>query len=119
MEFLVSVAFVVAGTVWMCILFAALFGKALLSLLPKRFTRLRWPHNGVEADAVVLRIENTGILINKKPQVRLQMQVKPCKGKNFVIEIDTVSPPVTRTGSVIRVKYNPRNTRELLFLPAA
>jgi hypothetical protein len=117
MEVLLSVTFIVAGTIWIGFLLAALFGKLLIHMLPGRSSK--WPANGVEAEAIVLKMEPTGLYINKKPQVRLQMQVQPDKGRNFVIEIDTVSPPDVKTGGMIRVKYNPRNYKELLFLSVA
>ena len=117
MEALLSVTFIVAGTIWIGFLLAVLLGKMILHLLPGHSSK--WPANGVEAEAIVLKMEPTGIYINQLPQVRLQMQVQPDKGRNFVIEIDTVSPPVVKTGGVVRVKYNPHNYKELLLLSVA
>ena len=117
MEIFLSVTFLVAGTIWVGFLLAALFGKLIMHLLPGGSSK--WPANGVEAEAIVLKMEPTGLYINKQPQVRLQMQVQPDKGRNFVIEIDTISPPAVKTGGVVRVKYNPRNYKELLLLHVA
>lgn len=115
MELLLTIAFIIAGTIWFGFLFAALFGKLAASFV----RRSKWPANAVEAEAIVLKMEPTGLYVNKKPQVRLQMQVQPDKGRNFVIEVDTVSPPTVKTGAIIKVKYNPRNTKELLLLHVA
>ena len=117
MEMLLSLTFIVAGTIWIGFLLTALFGKILLKLLPG--TSPKWPANGVEAEAIILKMEPTGLYVNKQPQVRLQMQVQPDKGRNFVIEIDTLSPPAVKAGGMVRVKYNPRNYKELLLLHVA
>jgi hypothetical protein len=119
MELLISLTFIVAGAIWIGLLLTALLGKLILSLLPERLGSKKWPANGVEAEAIVLKMEPTGLYINKLPQVRVQMHVQPDKGRNFVIEIDTVSPPAVKTGATIRIKYNPRNYRELLLVNVA
>lgn len=119
MELLISITFIIVGSVWIGILVTAIFGKLISGLFGSRKSYLKWPANGIEAEAIVLKMEPTGLYINKLPQVRLQMQVQPDKGRNFVIEIDTVSPPAVKTGATIKVKYNPRNYKELLMMNVA
>ena len=124
MEFFISITFIVAGTVWIGLLLAALFGRVILSLLPAhRNDKVKWPANAVEAEAIVLKMEPTGIFVNKMPQVKVQMQVQPDKGRNFVTEISTVlsctDMQMVKTGGMIRVKYNPQNYRELFLIIAA
>jgi hypothetical protein len=117
MENLLSITFIVAGVIWAGFLLAALFGKLLVHFWPRRTSK--WPFNGVEAEAIILNIEPTDIVINDHPQVRMQMQVQPDKGRNFVVEIETNSPTAVKTGGVVRVKYNPHNYRELLLVHIA
>jgi hypothetical protein len=119
MELLVSLTFIIAGSVWAGFLLAALFGKLFLSILPGGSRKNKWPANGIEAEAIILKMEATGLFVNKLPQMRLQMQVKPDKGRNFVVEIDTISPQLVKIGAVVRVKYNPRNYKELLLVNVA
>ncbi|HEV7781828.1 MAG TPA: hypothetical protein VGO58_11220 [Chitinophagaceae bacterium] len=119
MQLLVTLVFIIAGTIWAGFLLAALFGKLFLSLFPARRVSKKWPANGVEAEAIILKMERTGLYINKLPQIRLQMQVRPDKGRNFLIDIDTVTPPAVKAGGVVRVKYNPRNYKELLLVNVA
>ncbi|MBE7169571.1 MAG: hypothetical protein INR73_03230 [Williamsia sp.] len=72
------------------------------------------------AEAILLNVEQTGLYINRHPQVKLLMQVQPRTGRNFVTEIrDTfpqVDPARLRIGSILRVRYNPADIRELVVL---
>lgn len=75
---------------------------------------------GIEAQAVLLNVEQTGIYVNNQPQVRLQVQVHPLTGRNFVSETREVLTLIDlsrlRIGSTLKVKYNPANTKELMVL---
>ncbi len=123
MELLVSLTFMIAASIWIGLLLAALFGKMILSLLPGPNNKKgNWPANAVEAEAIVLKMEQTGLYTNKLPQVKLQMQVLPDKGRNFIAEINTVLPGIEpdaiKAGGTVRVKYNPVNYKELVLLKA-
>lgn len=73
-----------------------------------------------EAEAVVLSISQTGLLVNNKPQVKLQVQVLPDNGRNFVTEIISVSAKEAISAGVkIRVSFNPANHRDVKWIPAA
>jgi hypothetical protein len=76
----------------------------------------------VEARAVVLAIEQTGLFMNRQPQVKMQMQVIPDKGRNFVAEVKQVlnsfDLEVIKTGSIVTVLYNPTNTKEVKLVKA-
>ena len=91
------------------------FAKAA-SLTEKNKRKMAGP---VISKAIVLSWENTGVLINNRPEIKLQVQVIPERGRNFVVEIkDTFSPEDTlnvHTGSTIQVKYNSANTREIFL----
>lgn len=76
--------------------------------------------NGVEAPAILLDIQRTGLYVNNLPQVMLQMQVQPNMGRNFVTEAKEVLTPVhfseIHIGSTLKVKYNPANTKEVMLV---
>jgi len=123
MELLISLTFMIAGTIWIGLLLAALFAKMILSLLPgQQHNKEKWPDNAVEAEAIVLKMEQTGLYTNKLPQVKLQMQVQPDKGRNFIAEINTVlsgiEPGAIKEGGTVWVKYNPVNYKEMVLLKA-
>lgn len=71
---------------------------------------------GVEAKAVILTLEETGVFMNHHPLIKLQMQVLPERGRNFVVEIREVLSYMDladmRTGSTVRVKFNPENVKD-------
>jgi hypothetical protein len=73
--------------------------------------------------AIVLSIENTGTFLNDRVQMKIQVQVIPVKGRNFVTEIKELLTPEDlknmRTGSTVSVKYNPMNRREISLIKAA
>ena len=121
MAYYLSFTIIVVAALWVVILFAAFFGKLIGTVLPLlKNTRKRLEQSGVIADAVILKMEKTGTLINNRPQVRLQMKVQPDKGRNFVAEISDFDAKtdlaILRTGSVVKVKYNPNNFKELILL---
>jgi len=70
-----------------------------------------------------LAVEPTGLFVNHQPQVKLQMQVLPAKGRNFVAEIkevlETTLLATLQTGDLISVKYNPANTKEIMLMTIA
>jgi hypothetical protein len=81
----------------------------------------RKPQPGhVEAQAIILSVEQTGLYMNHHPQVRMQVQVMPDKGRNFVTEVKQVVTFLQlgeiRTGGTIKVKYNPSNTKEITLI---
>src|SRR5688500_14392682 len=73
--------------------------------------------DGEVAKARVLAIEQTGLFLNHRPQVKMQMQVIPDRGRNFVVEIREIMSYVElatiRTGSTVLVKFNPSNPKEI------
>jgi hypothetical protein len=89
---------------------------------PRKMTVQEIEKNGILAEAIVLNVNETGMIINDLPQVKLQMQVLPEKGRNFVAEVKQVLPNSLKTllhsGSKIMVKYDPGNPREVVVLRA-
>ena len=75
---------------------------------------------GIEADAIILDLQLTGIQIGNQPQVAIQVQVQPDKTRNFVAEM---KEPLSfadihelHTGCHVKVKYNPHNHKEIVLL---
>lgn len=80
----------------------------------------RLSRNGAEAEAVILSIEKTGRYVNNEPMVKMLVKVQPTSRRNFVAEISEVMTlmdlSTMRTGSMLKVKYNPANTREVMLV---
>ena len=74
----------------------------------------------LEAKAIVLDVELTGLYLNHQAQVKLQMQVLPDRGRNFVTEIKELFAVAElaklQTGNTMKVKYNPANTKEIALV---
>lgn len=75
---------------------------------------------GIEAEAVLLNVQQTGLYVNNMPQMKLQMQVHPRSGRNFVTETLEVLSYLDLTqlhiGRSLLVKYNPANTKEVMVV---
>jgi uncharacterized protein (DUF58 family) len=84
------------------------------------FTRLIRKKALAEAEAVILGIQLTGLYIKEIPQAIFQIQVKPERGKNFVVEIKGALPvtnfPKVQAGEKIRVRYNPYRRKEMYIV---
>ncbi|MCF2443198.1 DUF3592 domain-containing protein [Dyadobacter sp. CY345] len=89
---------------------------------PRKMSIQEIEKNGTLAEAIVLDVNETGMFIDDLPQVKLQMQVLPEKGRNFVAEVKQVLPnslkSLLRLGSKILVKYDPGNPRDVVVLRA-
>lgn len=74
----------------------------------------------VQAKAIVLAIEKTGVYMNQQPLVWLQMQVIPENGRNFITEIREVLSSLDldsiRSGSTVTVKYNTANIKDIVLV---
>jgi len=89
---------------------------------PRKMTIREIELKGTLAEAIILDLTETGTIIDDLPQVQLQMQVIPEKGRNFVAEVKQVLPnsltnPL-HSGSKIMVKFDPGNPREVVVLRA-
>ena len=108
--------------VLLAILFVAgqlLRKKARLGKLARNKTQFL----GEEARAVVLSVEQTGLFLDRNPQVILQVQVMPDKGRNFVVEIKEIFSladlQLIRPGCTVRVKYKPGSNQDIILVRAA
>jgi hypothetical protein len=77
-------------------------------------------NHGIESEATVLAIGPTGSYVNNLPQLKVQMQVEPKKGRNFVAEVKQVVPQVDfntlHSGTRIVVKYHPSHPKEVILV---
>ena len=94
--------------------------RTLFPLLKVASTNRRLAKEGIEADAVLLNMEQTGLYVNNQPQIKMQLQVHPNTGRNFVSEVREVLTLIDltqlRIGTTLKVKYNPANTKEVMVV---
>ena len=111
-----TIAFI--STTCLIILFA--LSKTLLPVFRIAMINRRLVRDGVEADAVLLNIEKTGLYINKQPQMKMQLQVHPVTGRNFVSEtkevVNLMDLHRLQIGGTLKVKYNPANIKEVMIV---
>lgn len=123
MQTIISIGIITIGALWFGFLLIAFFGKMLVTLWSIVSTQgKRWLQQAEEAEALVLQVESTGLYVGEEPQLRLQIQVMPGRGRNFVTEINTLAKGrmlSLKSGETIRVKFNPKNYRELFLINAA
>jgi len=93
------------------------------SRIIERFQRKRHQKilaNGIESEATVIDIGPTGLYVNNDPQVKVQIQVEPEKGRNFITEIKQSVPQVDfnllHSGSRIIVKYDPTYPKQVVLM---
>ena len=73
-----------------------------------------------EAEALVLDCHKTGAYNNSRPQLKLQVNVMPETGRNFVAEITLFGEEKTISrGMLIKVIYNSHNHKEIKPVAAA
>lgn len=74
---------------------------------------------GVAAEAEVLGIEDTGMLINMNPVVRLNLRVTPSAGgEPFETTGDSVvsKTAIPRVGDRVRLKYDPADPTQIIVI---
>ena len=102
---------ILATLLLMIIVFVIYF----LPLLRNYRLKKQLQKSGVEAEAILLSFHHTGVNINNCPQVKIQVQVFPEKGRNFIAEImETLHPEELvslKTGNRIKVLFSPPNPK--------
>src|SRR5690349_1873224 len=68
----------------------AVFHRTLISYFTKNQSKKKLAAEGIEAEAVLLNMQQTGLYVNNLPQVKLQVQVQPLSGHNFITEAKEV-----------------------------
>jgi hypothetical protein len=73
---------------------------------------------GMEANAEVLSIEDTGMLVNYNPVVRLGLKVEPSYGSGFETTGQSMVSKIAipRVGDKIKIKYNPADPTQLVVV---
>ncbi len=74
----------------------------------------------IEADAILLSIQLSGISIKEEIQAVIQLQVQPERGKSFVVETKKMLPIADykklHAGAKLRVQYYAKNRKALTIL---
>ncbi len=119
MVLLLSVTAMIALAVVTGIILTALSWHLLMAVAFKN----KSSNSKIQAEAIVLKLQETGLYINERPQVKVQMQVQPERGRNFVAEVQQLISmddlQLIRGGSRIIVQYNPANRKEISLVSAA
>ncbi len=73
--------------------------------------------SSIDADAIILSVQLTGLCVKNEIQAIIQLQVLPERGKSFVSEIREMLSATDFTrlqpGTRIVVKYNPYNHKDV------
>jgi hypothetical protein len=79
--------------------------------------------SGIESEATVIGFGHTGRFVNNAPQLKVQIQIRPQKGRNFVTEIKQAVSwadfNLLRAGSRIIVKYDPIYPKQAVLMRTA
>ena len=98
----------------------AVFHRTLISYFKRIQIKKKLAAEGIEAEAVLLNMQQTGLYVNNMPQVKLQIQVQPMSGQNFVTEAKEVLSFVDlaqlHIGGTLVVKYNPSNLKDVMLV---
>jgi hypothetical protein len=72
---------------------------------------------GKKADAVITKIEDTQVTINKNPKIKITLKVKPEGEEEFTAEISMVVSRVNipRKGDDCVVYYDPKNKTDIII----
>ena len=83
---------------------------------PGKYRRLK--AHGVEADATILAISDTGVTMNKNPYVKLRLRVEPIGMAMYETEAKAMVSRVAipRPGDGVRVKFDPNKPEEVIVV---
>lgn len=113
-----TAVFIIVFTALLIVL--AVLYRTLFPFLHQTKMRKRLSKDGIEAEAVLLNVEATGIYINNLPQIKLQLRVYPEAGRNFITEsfelLSYLDIGQIHIGGSLLVKYNPANTKEVMVV---
>jgi hypothetical protein len=78
--------------------------------------RNRLMKDGKEAPAIIDKIEDTRVTVNKNPKIRMYLKVKPKGEEEFdaVAEMVVSRVNIPRTGDKVTVYYNPNERTDLI-----
>lgn len=83
---------------------------------PGNYRRIK--ANGVEAEATILAISDTGVTINKNPYVKLRLRVEPMGMAAYEVEVKAMVSRVAipRPGDSVRVKFDPNKPEDVIVV---
>jgi len=83
---------------------------------PGNYRRIK--ANGVEADATILSISDTGVTINKNPYVKLRLRVEPMGMAAYETEVKAMVSRIAipRPGDGVRVKFDPNRPEDVIVV---
>ena len=73
--------------------------------------------SGVPAEATILRIWQTGTMLNNNPEIGLELEVRPAGGLPFRAETRLFAQLIQlahfQPGATLQVRYDPQDTRKV------
>lgn len=113
---LVQIAVIIA-----LVAFAPTLILLLGSNIPRVLANRALKANGLPAEARILKIWETGMRINRKPVLRLLLEVRPPYEPTFEAETEQLFSVTQRLpiypGSIVPVKYNPDSLEVAILTP--
>ena len=84
--------------------------------MPGNYRRIK--ANGVEAQATILALSDTGVTINKNPVARLRLRVEPMGMAAYEVEVKTMVSrlAIPRPGDGVRVKFDPNKPEDVIVI---
>ena len=85
-------------------------------IVPGKYRRLK--AHGVEADATILAVSDTGVTMNKNPYVKLRLRVEPIGMAAYETEAKAMVSRVAipRPGDGVRVKFDPNKPEDVIVV---
>jgi hypothetical protein len=83
---------------------------------PGNYRRIK--ANGVEAEATILAINDTGVTINKNPVAKLRLRVEPPGMTPYEVEVKAMVSrlAIPRPGDGVRVKFDPNRPEDVIVM---
>ena len=85
-------------------------------MVPGKYRRLK--AHGVEAEATILSVSDTGVTLNKNPYVKLRLRVEPIGVAAYETEAKAMVSRVAipRPGDGMRVKFDPNKPEDVIVV---
>ena len=83
---------------------------------PGNYRRIK--AHGIEADATILAVSDTGVTLNKNPYVKLRLRVEPIGMAIYKTEAKAMVSRVAipRPGDGVRVKFDPNQPEDVIVV---
>lgn len=85
-------------------------------IVPGKYRRLK--AHGVEAEATILAVSDTGVTLNKNPYVKLRLRVEPIGLPAYEAEAKAMVSrlAIPRPGDGVRVKFDPEKPEDVIVV---